>query len=387
MRMGRIQELNNLNKDKLRPYRKLTVSKTTIINNHLGYFLAIGLANLVLSLTLTLQTNTSTGNTYQTSVLGLFASLLSLVLVVGLTSWTINLYRAILEKTTNKGLTLTKSSFIPELDSQFFTRGIKYLVTSFLAGLFIGLIVVIVMLPLGLFTLGGSALFSGVVMDSLIGGFFGFIAGFFLLILIGLIVGALLSPFILPINALYVFYGDDIGIFEALKLSFTIGRKNYGRLLGTTIKVGLLNVLGILLFGVGVIYTSVWGMLIELDVMSEILGVTLADNKTFNSRKPNAQKVNVVTEEDAFISSLNDWEDDDEYYESYEEVEEDYEPYEEEEYNESNLLIDEEEPYVIDEEFLEEETQDELDNEPVELEGESELEEPEESYFDEDEQE
>src|SRR5699024_2579274 len=139
MRMERIQELNELNKDKLRPYRKLTVSKTTIINNHLGYFLAIGLANFVLSLTLSMQTNTSNGNTYQTTLLGLFASLISLVLLVGLTSWTINLYRAILEKTTNKDLTLTKSSFIPELDSQFFTRGIKYLATSFLSGLAIGL--------------------------------------------------------------------------------------------------------------------------------------------------------------------------------------------------------------------------------------------------------
>src|SRR5699024_250166 len=152
----------------------------------------------------------------------------------------------------------------------------------------------------------------------------------------------------------------------ALKLSFTIGRKNYGRLLGTTIKVGLLNILGILLFGVGIIYTSVWGMLIELDVMSEILGVTLADNKTFNSRKPNAQKVNVVSEDVSY---------EDEY--EYEKDEESYVgDYEDEDYNESNLLIDEEEPYVIDEEFLEEETQDELDNEPVELEGESELEEP-----------
>src|SRR5699024_11370175 len=114
MQMERIQKLNELNRDKLHPYRKLTVSKTTIINNHLGYFLAIGLANFVLSLTLSMQTNTSNGNTYQTTLIGLFASLISLVLVVGLTSWTINLYRAILEKTTNNASTFAKSCCIPE---------------------------------------------------------------------------------------------------------------------------------------------------------------------------------------------------------------------------------------------------------------------------------
>ena len=39
--------------------------------------------------------------------------------------------------------------------------------------------------------------------------------------------------------------------------------------------------LGVMVFGIGMVYTSVIGILIEVDTVSSILGISLAEGKTF----------------------------------------------------------------------------------------------------------
>lgn len=78
-----------------------------------------------------------------------------------------------------------------------------------------------------------------------------------------------------------MYYGDEIGIWEAVTLSFQLGKQNYGLLLKTSLKVTGLNILGIMVFGIGMVYTSVIGILIEVDAVSSILGISLAEGKTF----------------------------------------------------------------------------------------------------------
>lgn len=286
--MDRINELNKKLGDKVVPYRKLARSKVSIVNENLWHFLAIGLAYTVVSGAIGINSNSTTEviNTYP--LVSLLLSIVSVVVLLGLVSWIINLYRAVIEKTANKGITLTKSSFIPDFNGNFFKRGGKYLVSTFLYGLVVGLVLII---PIMLITLLIVGVLGGVFLGasspeeligvSMIGGFLGIIAGFILYLLITILIAILISPFLLPIATLYMYYGDEIGIWEAVTLSFKLGKQNYGLLLKTSLKVTGLNILGMLLFGVGVVYTSVIGILIEVDAVSSILGISLAEGKTF----------------------------------------------------------------------------------------------------------
>lgn len=286
--MDRINELNKKLGDKVVPYRKLERSKVSIVNENLWYFLAIGLAYTVVSGAIGFNSNSTTEviNTYP--LVSLLLSILSIVVLLGLVSWTINLCRAVIEKTANKGITLTKSSFIPDFNGNFFKRGGKYLVSTFLQGLIVGLVLIIPIMIITLLLVGViGGLFLGATSPGeltgalIFGGFFGIIVGFILYFLIAFLIGLLISPFILPITTLYIYYGDDIGIWESVTLSFKLGKQNYGLLLKTSLKVTGLNILGLLMFGIGMVYTSVIGILIEVDTVSSILGISLAEGKTF----------------------------------------------------------------------------------------------------------
>lgn len=286
--MDRINELNKKLGDKVVPYRKLARSKVSIVNENLWHFLAIGLAYTVVSGAIGINSNSTTEviNTYP--LVSLLLSILSIVVLLGLASWIINLYRALIEKTANKGITLTKSSFIPDFNGNFFKRGGKYLVSTFLYGLVVGLVLIIPIMIITLLLVGViGGLFLGATSPeeligvTMFGGFFGIIAGFILYILITILIAILISPFLLPITTLYMYYGDEIGIWEAVTLSFKLGKQNYGLLLKTSLKVTGLNILGMMVFGIGMVYTSVIGILIEVDTISSILGISLAEGKTF----------------------------------------------------------------------------------------------------------
>lgn len=286
--MDRINKLNKKLGDKVVPYRKLARSKVSIVNENLWHFLAIGIAYTVVSGAIGFNSSSTSEviNTYP--LVSLLLSILSLVVLLGLVSWTINLYRAVIEKTANKGITLTKSSFIPDFNGNFFKRGGKYTISTFLQGLVIGLVLFI---PITIITLLLVGVFGGLFLGAsspeeligllMFGGFFGIIAGFILYFLITFSIAILISPFILPITTLYMYYGDEIGIWEAVTLSFQLGKQNYGLLLKTSLKVTGLNILGIMVFGIGMVYTSVIGILIEVDAVSSILGISLAEGKTF----------------------------------------------------------------------------------------------------------
>lgn len=280
--MDRIKELNQLNEGILQPYRKLSKSKTGIINNHLSYFLAVGLAYLVASFTSGVQTGGEESYLATNPLIDLVSLVLTIVVIIGLTSWTLSLYRAVIEKTANKDLTLTKSSFIPDFKENFFKRGLKYCASSFIYGLIIGFVCGILIGLTFPLLMGGVMVGSMDNMGNITGGLFGIFASLLLMFALFAGLAVLVSPFIYPMTTLYVYYGDDIGVFEAVKLSFKIGKDNYLKLLVTSLKVAGLNLLGLLAFGVGFIYTSVWGILIEVDVVSEILGVSLKDGSKFD---------------------------------------------------------------------------------------------------------
>ena len=94
----------------------------------------------------------------------------------------------------------------------------------------------------------------------------------------------LISPFLLPLQSLYVYYGDTIGIKESVQISISLGKENYRKLLLAVVKMSLFNWAGLMLFGVGYIYTSVWGVLYEVNVVGEILNVSLKEGHTFNGK-------------------------------------------------------------------------------------------------------
>ena len=267
--MDRINELNKKLGDKVVPYRKLARSKVSIVNENLWHFLAIGLAYTAVSGVIGFDSSSTTEVLSTYPVGSLLLSIVSIVVSLGLLSWTINLYRAVIEKTANKGITLTKSSFIPDFNGNFFKRGGKYFLSTYLYGIVIGLILIIPLLLVVLVSIG------------VFGDYTGLFVGIILSVLIALVLGVLFSPFILPITTLYMYYGDEIGIWETVTLSFKLGKQNYGLLLKTSLKVMGLNILGAMVFGIGVVYTSVIGILIEVDTVSSILGISLAEGKTF----------------------------------------------------------------------------------------------------------
>ena len=370
--MDRIKELNKKLGDKVVPYRKLTKSKTQIINENLWHFLGIGLAYAVASGVLAIQGNDGTTTGSVSPIIALALLLVSVLLIVGVSSWIINLYRAVIEKTANKDIKLTNSSFIPEFDGKFFSRGGKFLVTTLVYGLIVGLVLII---PIIIITSLIVGVFGGLFLGasspeeligvSMIGGFLGIIAGVILYYLIAFLIGLLISPFLLPITTLYMYYGDEIGIWEAVTLSFKLGKQNYGLLLKTSLKVTGLNILGMLLFGVGIVYTSVVGILIEVDTVSSILGISLADGKTFKDNglpvtptpTPTYEPVEEPKVEEPKVEEQQDLEDE-EYTVTEEPKEEQvretvvvYEDYEEEE---EPLEVEDDEVHVDIEEQVEE---------------------------------
>ena len=289
--MDRINELNKKLGDKVDPYRKLARSKVSIVNENLWHFLAIGLAYTVVSGTIGINSNSNTEVINTFPLVSLLLSIISVVVSLGIVSWTINLYRAVIEKTANKGITLTKSSFIPDFNGNFFKRGGKYLVSTFLQGLIVGLVLIIPIMIITLLLVGViGGLFLGATSPGdftgalIFGGYTVLFVGIILAMLIALVLGVLFSPFILPIATLYMYYGDEIGIWEAVTLSFKLGKQNYGLLLKTSLKVTGLNILGVMVFGIGMVYTSVIGILIEVDTVSSILGISLAEGKTFKDK-------------------------------------------------------------------------------------------------------
>ena len=284
--MDRIKELNEKNSHILQPYKKLALSNTKFINSNLGYYLGIGLAIFITSFTINFQAQGNTGADPQVSGIALLLmSILSMAVYFLIVSWTINLYRSAIERTTNKDLSLTKSSFIPEFDGNFFKRGLKFFASTFIVGMIIGVVFAIIALFAVPLFIGGSGIALGLAMESSVGGIIGlglgFILAFLVFFLLIAVVATLLSPFIMPLTTLYVYYGDDLGVFEAIGISFKMGASNYWLLLKASIKRLLLQTLGLMLFGVGLIYTSVWAMFVEIDAVSSILGVTLAEGKTF----------------------------------------------------------------------------------------------------------
>ena len=284
--MDRIKELNEKNSHILQPYKKLALSNTKFINSNLGYYLGIGLAIFITSFTMNFQAQGNTGADPQVSGIALLLmSILSMAVYLLIVSWTINLYRSAIERTTNKDLSLTKSSFIPEFDGNFFKRGLKFFASTFIIGMVVGVVIGIIALFTVPLFIGGSGIALGLAMESSVGGIIGLglgiILAFLVFFLLIAVVATLLSPFIMPLTTLYVYYGDDLGVFEAIGISFKMGASNYGLLLKASIKRLLLQTLGLMLFGVGLIYTSVWAMFVEIDAVSSILGVTLAEGKTF----------------------------------------------------------------------------------------------------------
>lgn len=281
--MDRIKELNKKNEGILQPYRKLKQSNTGIINNHLGYFLSIGLAYTIVSFVLNVSSSTSEVPSGRSVLLALLMFVITLIVYVGVTSWQLNLYRAVIEKTADKTLTLKETSFIPEFNKSYFKRGFNFIIASFVYGLIIGAVLIAVIL--GAIVLLGVGLVTGSGLS---------VALLLLLVLLGLLLGILISPFIMPLTTLYVFYGEDLGIGESISLSFKIGKNHYGKLLIASIKVSLVKILGLALLVVGYVYTSVWGMLIEIDTVSSILGVSLRDGHTFDGKvKPST----IITDE------------------------------------------------------------------------------------------
>lgn len=280
--MERIKELNRKNSHILQPYRRLELSKPKIINNSLGYFLLIGVALLGAGLVLDVpQTVTGTDPVITNALLSFIMSLISIFVMIVAISWTINVGRSVLEKIANKDIKLTESSFAPEFDEKFFKRGLKYIASTLILGFVGGLVLSIVITAILAVIIGGAVTGFTVLTETLFGGFVGFFLGIIIAFIAVLTLTAFINPFFLPMNSLYVFYGDDIGVIEAVTLTLKLGAKNYGKLLGVTFKTYGLSLLGLLFFGVGIVYTGVWAMLIELDAMGEILGVSLKEGHTF----------------------------------------------------------------------------------------------------------
>ena len=269
---GRIGELNREHADVLQPYRKLTTSISGIISSSYGYFLSIGVALFIIdALGFTQQyggSSVGVSSISFTSFVGVFA----LLLLVGLSAWTISIRRATLEKIANKRLTLKESSFIPDFDRGFFTRGIKYVLASTIMG---------VVMAVGVFVFIGVVLGIGGLLENSFTLMFLFFV--FVLMLVFVLV-LLISPFLLPLQSLYVYYGDTIGIKESVQISISLGKENYRKLLLAVVKMSLFNWAGLMLFGVGYIYTSVWGVLYEVNVVGEILNVSLKEGHTFNGK-------------------------------------------------------------------------------------------------------
>lgn len=277
----RIEELNADYADKLEPYRGLGHSKFSIVNQNFGYFLGIGVACSLLGIFNSGNYTYSTEGTDVNAIFALLALAFVIFFAVAVSAWQINLYRAVVEKTANKNLKLTKSSFIPNLNKQFFARGGKFLASSIVFGLILGIIFgILIGVSIGILvaTVGVS-----LTADSLSLGVFSFVFGIIAIIGLFLLLAVLVSPFMMALTPLYVYYGDSLGIGEAISLSFKLGIKNYWLFFKTAVKVTLFNALGILFFGVGFLYTSGWGILAEIDAVSSVLGVSLKEGHTFDS--------------------------------------------------------------------------------------------------------
>lgn len=269
---GRIEELNREHADVLQPYRQLTTSISGIISSSYGYFLSIGVALFIIyALGFTQQYGGSSVGV-SSSFFSSFVGLIALLLILLLSAWTISIRRATLEKIANKGLTLKESSFIPDFDKGFLKRGIKYVLASTIIGLVLAIGIFVFMVSL----FGIGALFVRGLTASVL---------FFVFALVLLCILALLiSPFVIPLQSLYVYYGDTIGIKESAQISISLGKEHYGKLFLVAVKTSLFNWLGLMLFGVGYIYTSVWGVLYEVNVVGEILNVSLKEGHTFNGK-------------------------------------------------------------------------------------------------------
>lgn len=303
--MDKVRELNAKLGDKVQPYQELSQGKQSIVNENLFYFILIGLGHLVVTIITSSPSTDSVGTVSVNPIVALGILVLSILIYIGISSWSVSLYRATSELVANKGIAILKTSFLPDFTKDFFILGLKYFVSSGILGVLVGLLLLVPLIIIGMVVglalgslLVGSAEFG--VAGLIYGGALGVIGAVFVVLLAILALIVFIMPLILPITTLYMYYGEHIGVLEAVGLSFKLGFKNYKLLLVTSFKVIGLNFLGLLAFGIGIVYTAPIGMLIEIDAVSSILGISLAEGKTF---KDNGVRVVDVSDESPSVVS------------------------------------------------------------------------------------
>lgn len=266
----RIEELNNKNRHRLEE-GKYNKGAFRYVGSHLKYFLITGVVLFLMQGTSSLNTvNARNGVSGVNLPTLIVITIATLVLLIALTGFKLKVNRAIGEKMADPELSISESSFLERWDAQLLKMGVKTTISQVIVGFIIGVILFIFFFGLGF--IGALVMGSTRSLEGALG-----LAALYLVmfIIMVLVMSVVVTPFTLPVEMLYTFYGEDIGVFEAVKMSFSIGWNNYGKLFLLGLKVLGVTLLGFMMLLFGLIYTLPIAQYMVIETFTEIFGVKI----------------------------------------------------------------------------------------------------------------
>lgn len=302
--MNRIKEMNKQNRIRLEKGKYDKKGAFGFINSHLKYFLLVGVVAFITQGVFTLNTSVGEGSITNNPFLAIIISILSIILIVTLTGYSIHLKRSVAEKMSQPDLDLKDSSLniLNDNMKDMFKLGLNYSLSSMIIGIGIALIMVVFFLIVGIggfFSIGVASSVSG--LEGALGSFILF---WIVFIIVALLTSFVISPFVSPLEMIYTYYGSEVGIFEAVKISLSVGWNNYGKLFVLGLKTVGLSFLGALMLGVGLIYTLPVAHYITFATFSDIFGVRIIrkENKKEVVYPETEEELVIGTEDDSLVT-------------------------------------------------------------------------------------